>query len=216
MLPTITPDTLEIPPGHEVVLRGQTWEDYESLIEQYPERPALKISYSASRQEIRIMSPLAGHAFRSQILANLVIALLRHQGRDWHGFDTVTLKRFRQQGIEPDACFYIENWQAVLGRERIDLEDVPPPDLVIEVGVTSLTQPEDYVFLRVPELWIYRAPRLQIYRWQDQGYRLSEESGIFPGFPVTEVIPQFVERAGQGGSSVALREFEVYLQSFVC
>jgi Uma2 family endonuclease len=85
------------------------------------------------------MAPLAGHANRSRTLAELVTALLRHQNRDWHGFDPVTLKQLREAGAEPDACFYIENWQAILGKERIDLATDPPPDLAIEMDLTSLT-----------------------------------------------------------------------------
>lgn len=212
MLPTITSDTLEIPPGQEVILRGQTWEDYELLLDRYPERAGLRISYNASTQEIKIMAPLAGHGFRSCILADLVKEVLSFEGRDWYGMDPVTLKRFRQGGIEPDTCFYIQNWQVALGYERLDLEQIPPPDLVIEIDVTSLTDPEDYGFLQVPEVWIYRQAQLLIYRWQGQGYQAVEVSGIFPNFPVKQILPEYVERAGQQGSSVALREFEAYLQ----
>ncbi len=212
MLPTITADTLEIPPGQEVILRGQTWEDYELVLERYPERSGLRISYRASTQEIKIMAPLAGHGFRSSILADLVKGLLRFQGRDWYGMDPVTLKRFRQGGIEPDTCFYIQNWQVALGYERLDLDQIPPPDLVIEIDVTSLTDPEDYAFLQVPELWIYRGEHLLICQWRDQGYQTVEVSGVFPDFPVKQVFPKYVEQAGQQGSNVVLREFERYLQ----
>jgi Uma2 family endonuclease len=87
-------------------------------------------------------------------LADLVKALLRHQRKDWEAFTPITLKRVDQQGVEPDYCFYIENRDQILGKERIDLENDPPPDLVIEIDLTSTTNPEDYQAIGVPELWI--------------------------------------------------------------
>lgn len=37
----------------------------------------------------------------------------------------------QESGIEPDYCFYIDNWQAVSGKERINWSIEPPPDLVL-------------------------------------------------------------------------------------
>ena len=82
--------------------------------------------------------------------------MLRHQGKDWEAFTSITLKRVNQQGAEPDYCFYIENRQRILGKERIDFEIDPTPDLVIEVDLTSTTKAEDYQAIAPGELWIYR------------------------------------------------------------
>jgi Uma2 family endonuclease len=38
---------------------------------------------------------------------------------------------------EPDECFYIQNLSAVKGKKRIDLNQDPPPDLVVEIDITS-------------------------------------------------------------------------------
>lgn len=212
MLPTITRDTIDLPPGGEVILRYQTWDDYEALLQARQDRAAIKIYFDATTQEIRIMAPLPGHGKKSDTLSDLVKCLLRYQGRDWESFDPITLKRFEQKGLEPDACFYIQNREAILGKERIDLEESPPPDLALEVDLTSSTKVEDYETIRVPELWIYRGQELHIYGFDGQRYQESQESGTFPGIPVKQLIPEYVERAWQAGSSVALREFEDYLQ----
>jgi len=47
-------------------------------------------------------------------------------------------------GIEPDECFYIQNHCAMIGKDRLNLAIDPPPDLAIEVDVTSQTQVEAY------------------------------------------------------------------------
>ena len=50
------------------------------------------------------MAPLPKHGKDSDVLSDLVKALLRHQGRDWESLDPITLKRFGEAGVEPDCC----------------------------------------------------------------------------------------------------------------
>jgi len=134
-------------------------------------------------------------------------------GRDWESFDPITLKRFGEAGVEPDWCVYVQNREAILGKERIDLDVDPPPDLALEVDTASATTTEDYEPLRVPELWIYRNDALEIYVFHDRHYRESPDSPTFPGIAVRTLIPEYVRRAWQAGSSVALREFEAALRT---
>ncbi|MGQ4646769.1 Uma2 family endonuclease [Lyngbya aestuarii] len=209
---TITDDKIDLPPGGEVILRHQTWLNYEKLLESRQDKAAIKIYFDAATQEIRIMAPLPGHGKKSDTLSDLVKALLRYQGQDWDSFDPITLKRFDQAGLEPDACFYIQNRQAILGKERIDLEIDPPPDLALEIDLTSSTEPEDYQAIAVPELWIYRRKVLYIYLFDGEQYQESFNSSTFPKIPVKQLIPNYVERAWEAGSSVALKEFEKKLR----
>ncbi|NLX95920.1 MAG: Uma2 family endonuclease [Rhodopirellula sp.] len=211
---TITSAGVDLSPGIEVVLRHQTWADYEEVLEHRQDKAAIKVRYDGRTQEIRLMAPLQKHGNQSHTLSNLVEALLRHAGRDWQGFDPVTLKRFGEAGMEPDKCFYIERREGILGKERIDLASDPPPDLAIEVDATSTTGGEDYEPLRVPELWIYREDSLDIYLFDGQHYREVLQSPTFPGIPVCQLIPAYLRRAWEAGSSVALREFESALGDF--
>lgn len=209
----ITPDTIDLPPGSAVTLQYQTWEDYETLLKLRQDKAGVRIRYSATRQEIYIMAPLPGHGKRVLTLADLVKALLRYSKVEWEGFDPITLKQFGQGGIEPDTCFYIQNRAAILGKDRIDLAIDPPPDLAIEVDLSSKTDIADYLPIAIPEVWIYRKNELLVYRLEHQTYQDSPNSGIFPNFDVKAKLPQFVERAWSIGSSIALREFEQTLQS---
>ena len=47
-------------------------------------------------------------------------------------------------GIEPDDCFYIQHQAEMVGKDRIDLTVDPPPDLVLEIDVTSTTALQAY------------------------------------------------------------------------
>ncbi|WP_013321093.1 Uma2 family endonuclease [Gloeothece verrucosa] len=208
MFITISEDTINLPPGGEVVLRHQTWDDYEQLLNSRQDRVIPKIYFNAKTEEIFLMSPLPGHGNRIDTLRDLIKILLRYQGKDWHSFDPITLKRFKQAGVEPDTCFYINNRQAILGKEKIDLTVEPPPDLAIEVDLTSRTQAADYLPIAIPELWIYRRGELLIYILEGEQYINSNQSQIFKNIDVKNLLPKYVELAWTNGSSVALRQFE--------
>jgi Uma2 family endonuclease len=212
-LPTITEDTISLAAGDELILRFRTWEDYEALLARREDKAGLRIRYNGKTQEIRIISPLPRHANQVDLLADLVKAILRHEGKDWDAFTPITLKRIKQQGIEPYYCFYIDNRASILGKERIDLETDTPPDLASEIDLTCSTKPEDYQAIAPVELWIYRQSQLSIYQFDSQQYRESEISRWFPGYDLKSLIPQYGDRGWEIGSSVALREFESVLRS---
>jgi hypothetical protein len=95
----------------------------------------------------------------------------------------------------------------MIGRRRLEPND-PPPDLAIEIDVTSKTTLDAYEAIAVPELWIYNSSRLSIYLLQDGKYVKSDVSPTFPNVPLTQIIPATVERSWQVGSVQALEEFE--------
>ncbi|WP_027268705.1 Uma2 family endonuclease [Leptolyngbya sp. PCC 6406] len=213
MLVSVSRDHIQLPVGSTITLNDQTWADYEALLTSRRDAAAIKIRFNAQTQQIVIMAPMAGHGNRIDTLVDLVKALLRNQNRDWHSYDPVTLKRFQEAGAEPDACFYIQNWRAVLGKERLDLATDPPPDLAIEMDLTSLTDLAVYQVLAVPEVWIYRQGQLNLYGLTAGGYEKLATSPTFPTVAVKTLLPEYVERAWVAGSSVALREFEQSLQT---
>jgi Uma2 family endonuclease len=207
-LPTLAPNRIELAPGDDIVLRFKTWQDYENLLQQRGDLVLPKIRYNAITQEIRLMSPLPRHGKSADLLADLVKLLLKHFDQDWEAFTPITLKQSQRQGIEPDYCFYVEHRTQILGKERLDLASDPPPDLVIEVDLTSLTQPQDYQAIAPVELWIYRPAQLKIYHLTPESYIELTDSRMFPGMDLLTLVPQVVERGWQTGSSIALREFE--------
>lgn len=211
MLVTVNHNTLTLSPGSEVILRHQTWDDYEQLLKIRSNQTSPKIYFNATTHEILLMSPLPSHGKRIDTLRDLVKVLLRYQGKDWECFDPITLKRFAEAGVEPDTCFYIDNRQAILGKEKIDLSIDPPPDLAIEVDLTSTTKVKDYQAIAIPELWIYRRGNLLIYIFDGEQYK-DEQSLIFQEFDLKKILPKYVELAWQDGSSIALRQFEQNLR----
>jgi Uma2 family endonuclease len=136
-----------------------------------------------------------------------VKTLLKAQGIRYQPFGSTTFKQDNTAGVEPDAGFYIQNYQRMIGRRRLEPGD-PPPDLAIETDVTSKTTLDAYEAIAVPELWIYDCGKLSIYLLEDGTYIKSDNSPTFANIPLTQIVPTVVERAWQVGSLQALEEFE--------
>ncbi len=148
------------------------------------------------------------------IIGDLVKILLQELEIDCESFGSTTFKREDMAfGVEPDDSFYIQNHARMIGKERIDLTVDPPPDLIIEVDVTSKTQLDAYEALGVPELWPYEDSKLQINLLRDRKYIESEISPTFPNLSIFEAIPQFVEQSRTIGRSPTLRAFRKWVRA---
>jgi Uma2 family endonuclease len=112
---------LELAPGSVATLRGVTWQEFIEIVEELGEKRVSRIAYSQGRLEI--MVPLPEHERTKILIADLVKALLRLQRRNWEPLGSTTFKREESAGIEPDECFYIQNQQAVIGKDRGQAQD---------------------------------------------------------------------------------------------
>ncbi|WP_225931305.1 Uma2 family endonuclease [Leptolyngbya sp. 7M] len=155
--------------------------------------------------EVLLMSPLPKHGRDAHIIANIITTLLDHIELEYDAFTPVTMELPEESGIEPDYCFYIENWQAVSGKERIDWRVDPPPDLVLEIDVTSYSDVNDYLPYRVPEVWLFRK-QLAIYQLRDAEYSLQSHSRYFPEIDLQALILQYRQIAYQRNTSAAIRQ----------
>src|SRR5262249_40127298 len=81
----------------------------------------------------------------------------------------------------------------VRGKEEIDLEVDPPPDLVIEIDIThpSLDKLPIYAAVGVPEVWRYDGQQLMILHLGKDAYQPSEKSTALPGL-TSKVLSQWI------------------------
>jgi len=196
---------IELTPGSVVTIPNVSWLEFESILQELGEKRRTRIAYSNSTLEI--MVPLLDREIPKDLISDIVKNLLKSAGRRYEPFGSTTFKREGAAGVEPDACFYILNYQRMIGRRRL-LPDDPPPDLAIETDVTSKTKIDAYKIIGVPEVWVYDSGRLRIYLLQDGEYVESDISPNFPGIAIAQLIPTAVERAWLVGSCQALEEFE--------
>ncbi|HAG83160.1 MAG TPA: hypothetical protein DCL61_18955 [Cyanobacteria bacterium UBA12227] len=203
-----------VQPGHQVLIQDVSWQQFETILDELGERRAARISYSSGMLEI--MVPLPEHEKDKEIIGDLVKILLEELGISFEALGSTTFKSEQmKQAIEADTCFYIKNYQAVIGKNRIDLTVDPPPDLAIEIDITSRTKFENYQRLGVPELWRYTRNGLQINLLQDGKYVESNSSPNFPGIPIIEVINQTVKQNLSVGRSQAIREFRGWVREHI-
>jgi Uma2 family endonuclease len=202
---------LHLAPGSRVSIPDVSWAEFEAILEELGDRRVARIAYSHNTLEITV--PLPEQEVVTDLISDIVKSILRSRGQRYQPFGSTTFKQQGLAGIEPDACFYIQNYDRMIGHRKLQPGD-PPPDLAIETDVTSLTTIEAYREIAVPEVWIYANRKLQIYLLQSSGeYIQSQSSPIFPDLPIVEWIEEAIDQSWTIGSLEALEEIEARYRS---
>ncbi|MDZ8238161.1 MAG: Uma2 family endonuclease [Nostoc sp. ChiQUE01a] len=205
---------IHVPPGQRVLLQDVTWQELETILEELGEHRAARIAYD--RGTLEIMAPLPEHEYDKEIISDLLKALLEELNTEFISLGSTTFKNQAMvQGIEPDQCFYIKNESKVRGKKRLDLTVDPPPDLALEIDITSRTHPNIYQALKVPELWRFEGGKLQINILRDGHYVESQQSLNFPSFPLIEVIPKYLEQSVISGRNATIKAFRLWVQKHI-
>jgi len=202
-----------VPPGQQLLITDVSWQMYEQLLEEYDEKPGVRINYSQGVLEI--MVPLPEHEDDKVMIADFVKAILEECEIEFRSLGSTTFKSQQMsQGIEADDCFYIENEAVVRGKKRIDLTVEPPPDLAIEIDISSRTRFNNYEALGVGELWRFNGTKLEINVLQAGRYVQVSESSHFPGLPlIGEVIPQYLEQSKIEGRNKTMKAFRAWVRT---
>ena len=164
-----------------VIVRFVSWTTYEHLLADLSNQSSTRLTYD--RGLLEIMCPLPEHEEWNRTIALLVEVLAEEMRIDVRNFGSTTFRRADlARGFEPDSCFYIQHEADISGKSTIDLTVDPPPDLVIEVDVTSgsLDKFPIYAQVGVPEVWRYDGQRLRISILTVERYVESETSLALP------------------------------------
>ncbi|MBD2446694.1 Uma2 family endonuclease [Nostoc sp. FACHB-152] len=201
-----------VKPGQQMLLKDISWQQLENILEEMGDKRAARISYSDGWLEI--MVPLPEHEKDKELIGDLVKILLEQLQIDFEPFGSTTLKNERMsQAVEPDTSFYIQNQAAVIGKNRIDLNIDPPPDLAIKVDITSRTRFNNYEILGVPELWRYTKQGLEIFLLREGKYIKSQSSPNFANIPIIELVNEYVQQCLTIGRSQAMRNFRKWIEN---
>ncbi|NEQ51560.1 MAG: Uma2 family endonuclease [Leptolyngbya sp. SIO3F4] len=196
---------LHLAPGSVVTIPDVTWSEFEAILAERAHHSHGRIAYYQGTLEI--MVPLPEHERPKELISDIVKALLKKQRIPYEPFGSTTFKQLGTAGIEPDACFYIQNADQIIGRRRLQPDD-PPPDLAIESDVTSKTTIDAYTAIGVPEVWIFNSGFLKIFVLQENSYVETNTSPTFPEIPIVDIVNRTVARSWKIGSYQALIEFE--------
>lgn len=170
----------------KVQLSEISWQTYETLLKELSHR-RLRLTYNRGNLEIMVPSP--DHEFYKEVMGRFVETLAEELEIRIYPLGSTTFKRPELLGAEPDKCFYIRNLRAVQGKKRLNLNQDPPPDLVVEIDITSSSEIRFPVYagMGVPEIWRYDGNSFIVYQLQAQKYIPCEESLAFPNLPITEI-----------------------------
>lgn len=203
---------LVVPPGQQLLLKDVSWQMYENILEELGEKRSARINYFQGILEI--MTPLPEHEDDKVIIGDLLKALLEEIDIEFRSLASTTFKnKLMETGVEADDCFYIQNESLIRGKKRIDLIIDPPPDLAIEIDITSRTNLNNYEALGVPELWRYDGQILDINVLENDKYINSSISRNFPKFPLIDAIPQYVEQSKIQGRTATIKAFRSWIKS---
>lgn len=192
-------------PEQRVLMTGVSWATYERLLDDLKDSSSPRVTFD--RGVMEVMSPSAEHEESNRTIALLVEVLAEEFGLDVRDLGSTTFKREDlERGFEPDSCFYIQNEARMRGKREVDLTNDPPPDLIIEVDITSpsLNKFPIYAAMGVPEIWRYDGRAVTIYRLEAGGYAEAGESAALPRLTVGE-LSRFVRESESAGRREWLR-----------
>jgi Uma2 family endonuclease len=165
----------------QVVLPNVSWETYERLLEDLSDCNVPHLTYD--RGILEITSPTQEHEYFNRTLNLIVEIMAAELDVNVRVLGSSTFKRKDlKRGFEPDSCFYVKSAERVRGKKRLDLSTDPPPDLVIEINITSSSIPRMPIFANfaVPEVWQYDGSSLRISILEGNEYVSSDRSLAFP------------------------------------
>jgi len=171
-----------------IVLYGISWAAYEALLADHLDRSVPHFTFD--RGVLEIVSPSIKHEGSNWALARIVEAYAEAAGIDFFNAGSTTFKREDwERGFEADSTFYIQNTDRMRARTEVDPTVDPPPDLVIEIDVTSssLNKLPIYVQFGVREVWRCEGTGVVIYNLAGGRYVESTESLVLPGLSADDL-----------------------------
>jgi len=199
--------------SNRVLLQNISWETFERILAEMGEDRVSRLIYD--RGTLEIMTPLLPHEHNNRLIHNLIVILAEELNLNLKSVGSLTCKRpDRRRGAEPDSSFYIQNEPLVRDKQQIDLTVDPPPDLVVEIDVTSssIDRLSIYADIGVAELWRYDSPLMEIYLLNSGEYVSGDVSPTFANLPLAWEIPQFLAQSLRIGEIPMLRSFRTWVR----
>ena len=200
------------PENRSVLMENISWTTFEALLADLGEHRG-RLAYSDGVLEI--VSPTEEHEHVGRILGRLVETLTEELDIDIKSVKSTTLKRADlEKAVEADESYYIGGESVRRKGERMDLPREAPPDLGIEVDVTTKSLPRlpIHVALGVSEVWTWEKGKVTFRCLSASGdYEIVERSKVLPMLTADDVN-HWLSRAGELGETKLMREFRAWVR----
>lgn len=202
--------TIAIPAESRNLVENVAWETYVTLADG--RRGCVpRMTYDQGRMEL--MSPRKEHENIKSLLARFVVAFAEARDIEIVSVASTTFRREDLgRGFEADDSYYIKHAADVRSKEEIDLSIDPPPDLVIEIEITSsaIRKLDLLAAMGVSEVWRHNGTELSIFSLVDETYRQQSGGSVFPEFPLQTANRAIASRLEKGEIAI-LKEFRKFL-----
>jgi Uma2 family endonuclease len=197
-----------------MVFPNVSWETFERLLDEVGES---RFRFAYRRGRLEFMTTSFKHDHVSRWLGRLIFFVALELKIPLATGGSTTLKEsLLKVGLEPDECFWIKHEKAMRDKEKWDAAQDPPPDLAVEIDITSswLDRLGIYAELQVPEVWRYDGEKLKILVLVHGKYKERTKSLAFPTLPM-DGFAQFVAKLGSADEVSLIQEFTDWLRGNV-
>lgn len=195
------------------VLYDIDWKTYTRLLRVF-DRSGRRFRLTYDRGTLEIMSPLWRHEGPAGLLGYFIVVLVEELRLPCRLGGSVTLRRQRKhRGLEPDKCYWIANSPLLQGKSELDLRIDPPPDLAIEVDVTSSSMDRMIIYaaLGVPEIWRFSTGGIAFHSLESGTYQVRPNSLSFPQLASAD-LPAFLALWGQSDDTTIVLQFREWVK----
>ncbi len=189
------------------LLYGVSWDEYEAFLEALGDH---YLRHTYDRGTLEIMAPSQSHEWVKGFIGRLIEGMALAVDIPIKSVGSTTRRRKEgERGLQPDESYYVANELLVRGKRNYDPRRDPPPDLAIEVDVTSSSvgRMPVYASLGIPEVWRYDGDTLTFHRRSKGGkYQRIDHSLAFPFLSPGDVA-RFVDQITEKDENSLVREF---------
>ena len=156
-----------------------------------------------------MMTPGRLHEQLATLVDLMIRAYTDYTGIEIASAASTTFKRNDLAGgFEADKSYYIEHEALVRSKDEIDLTIDPPPDLILEIEITSsaIAKMQLLAAMGIPEVWRYDGTSLLVYCLSGECYEERARSLCLPNIPL-QLIESMLDRRHEMGENAFVREF---------
>ena len=145
-----------------MVLPHISWDTFERILDEIGETH-LRVTYLRGRLEFMTIS-LEYENFGEWMSRLIFFVAFELRYPLCSGGSTTLKLALANVGLEPDRCYWIKHADQMRGKKKWDARSNPPPDLAVEIDITSgwLDRLEIYAALKVPEVWRFDGETLKV------------------------------------------------------
>ena len=193
-------------PETRIVLENVRWETFLELSEQ---RRGSVPRMTYDNGVLEMMSPRRQHENIGRLIGRIIETYSEVLEIEIQSVASTTFKRKElKKAFEADESYYVQHAEQIRPKEELDLAVDPPPDLVVEVEITSSAIQKFKLFaaMGVPEVWRHDGDHLEMFRLQGGVYEAIDSSHALQGLSAA-TINGVLQRRIDFGETALIREF---------